>query len=89
MYKPCGFYFRKALREARTKAEAVRLGLHAVRELENMKKQLREAGIEPVRRFVLSTEPVAPTPTASPFPVLLVTVSHQDPPLPPERTKSS
>jgi hypothetical protein len=56
-YKPSGYYFRKALREAKTKEDAVEIGLQAVREMEHLKKVMRENhGIIPPRRFILSSE---------------------------------
>lgn len=55
-YKPSSFYFRAALRTSRTKAEAIEIGLQSVREIENLKEQMRAAGLAPVPRFVLSTE---------------------------------
>lgn len=55
-YKPSAFYFREALRSARTKREAIDYGMQAVRELEWLKQWIRERGFIPPRRFILSTE---------------------------------
>lgn len=55
-YKPSAYYFREALREARTKANAVEVGMQAVREIENLKEQMREVGIEPQPQHIMSNE---------------------------------
>lgn len=55
-YKPSAYYFRKALREAKTREDAVRVGLGAVSELENLKAWVREQGMIPPKRFVLPVE---------------------------------
>lgn len=55
-FKPSAYYFRAALRDARSLCEAIAVGLHAVRELENLADQLYEAGISPSHRFIMSSE---------------------------------
>lgn len=55
-YKPSAFYFRRAIRGARTKAQAQEAGLHAVREMEALKAWVREQGMIPPKRFVLADE---------------------------------
>lgn len=55
-YRPSAFYFRKALRTAKTKAEAVEVGLTVVAELENLKAWVREQGFIPPKRHLLRRE---------------------------------
>lgn len=55
-YKPSAYYFRKALQSAKTKKEAVEIGLQVVRELEAHKEFIRELGAWPPRKHILSTE---------------------------------
>ena len=55
-YRPSAFYFRRALREANSKQEAVRIGMILVAELENLKASIRERGIIPEKRFILLSE---------------------------------
>lgn len=55
-YKPSAFYFRKALRESKTRAEAVEIGLTAVLELEQLKAWVREQGLIPPKSYILPAE---------------------------------
>ena len=55
-YKPSAFYFRSAIRAARSIQEVKAHALHAVRELEALKEWVREQGMIPPRRFILDTE---------------------------------
>lgn len=55
-YQPSAYFFRKALRGARSKAEAVDVGLQVVRELEALKAFVRENGLIPPKRHVLKAE---------------------------------
>lgn len=56
-YKPSVYYFRRALRGAATKKEAIDVGLTVVAELENLKAWVRsECGVIPPKRFVLACE---------------------------------
>lgn len=55
-YRPSAYYFRKALRGAKTKAQAVEAGLQAVRELEYLKEWIRGQGMIPPKRYVLRSE---------------------------------
>lgn len=55
-YRPSAYYFRKALRESATVADARVIGLQAVRELEALKEWVRGQGMIPPRRFILNTE---------------------------------
>jgi hypothetical protein len=55
-HKPSAFYFRKALREAETLADAQEIGNQIIRELEMHKKFIAALGHEPPCQFILSTE---------------------------------
>jgi hypothetical protein len=55
-YRPSAWYYRKALRDARTKDEAVAVGMQLIKELEHLKEFVREQGLIPPRRFILNTE---------------------------------
>jgi hypothetical protein len=55
-YKSSAWYFRKALRESKTKKEAVEVGMLVVLELESLKAWVRERGAIPPKRFVLAAE---------------------------------
>lgn len=55
-YLPSALYFRRALRGAKTKADAVEVGLTAVAELENLKAWVREQGFIPPKCHLLKSE---------------------------------
>jgi len=55
-YKPSAWYYRKAIRSARTIEQASEAGLVAVLELEELKAWIREQGLIPPKRFVLRSE---------------------------------
>ena len=55
-YKPSAFFFRQALRESKTRAQAVRVAMQVVRELEALKAFIRSQGMIPPKRFVLRSE---------------------------------
>lgn len=44
-FKPSEFYFRRALRRAKKKADAVKIGLFLVREVEILTKHILDAGL--------------------------------------------
>jgi hypothetical protein len=55
-YKPSVWYFRAALRAAKSQEQAVAVGMQAVRELEMLKGWVRQQGMIPPKRYILSTE---------------------------------
>lgn len=55
-YRPSAFYFRSGLRAAKTKAQAVEIGLKAVAELEQLKAWVRERGMIPPKTHVMPEE---------------------------------
>lgn len=55
-HKPTEGYFRRALIAAETRADAIGVGLHAIREMEHMRQYAEEAGFEIPPRFIWSTE---------------------------------
>lgn len=55
-YKPSAFYYRHELRKARTKAEAVRIGMALVSEIEKHKHWIRERGMVPPKWLVMPSE---------------------------------
>lgn len=55
-YRPSSFYFRAALRDARTVEEAVEVGMRMALELEQLKEFCRDNGLIPPRRYILDTE---------------------------------
>ena len=55
-YKPSAFYFRSELRGAKTRAEAVEIGLRAVLELEQLKAWVREQGLRPPKLHIPASE---------------------------------
>lgn len=55
-HMPSAYFFRRAIHEAMTNGIMAPIALQAVRELENYAEQLRAAGVEPVSRFILTTE---------------------------------
>lgn len=55
-YRPSAYYFRRELRNSKTKAQAVAVGLHVVRELEYLKEWIRDQGLVPPRRFITKAE---------------------------------
>lgn len=55
-YKPSAYYLRKALRESKTREEAVDIGMTAVLELEQLKAYMREHGLIPPKVHILDIE---------------------------------
>lgn len=55
-YKPSAFYYRHELRKTRTKAEAVRIGMALVSEVEKHKQWIRERGMVPPKWLIMPTE---------------------------------
>lgn len=55
-YRPSAYYFRAALRAAKTTEQAREVGLQAVKELEALKEWVRSQGLIPPRRFIMDTE---------------------------------
>lgn len=55
-YRPSAYYFRKALSEAKTVADARAIGFQAVRELEMLKAWVREQGLIPPRQHITAQE---------------------------------
>jgi hypothetical protein len=55
-YKPSAYYYRTALRNADTKADAQDVGYAAVSELEHLKEWVREQGMIPPKWNVLAEE---------------------------------
>lgn len=53
---PSAYFFRRALNEASDLQRAKVVAAQVLKELENYAEQMREAGITPRARFVLSTE---------------------------------
>jgi len=58
-YRPSAYYFRQELRSARTKKEAIIVGLMLVSELEELKAWVREHGLIPPRFNVTPSERLA------------------------------
>lgn len=55
-YCPSAYYFRKALAEAKTLAEARRIGRTAILELEELKAWVRSQGMIPPKNHILDAE---------------------------------
>lgn len=55
-YKPSAFYYRHELRKARTKAEAVKIGLQLVIEIEKHKRWIRGRGMVPPKWLIMPSE---------------------------------
>jgi hypothetical protein len=55
-YKPSAFYFRTELRAARTKREAVQIGLHVIAELERLKAWVRDQDMIPPKWNLMPSE---------------------------------
>lgn len=55
-YRPSAYYFRKALRKAKSVEDAREVGFQAVLEMEALKEWVRERGLIPPRRFILREE---------------------------------
>ena len=55
-YQPSTYYFRLELENARTKREAVALGRHLCRELEELKAWVRERGLVPPKWHITRSE---------------------------------
>lgn len=67
--KPSAFYYRQALRSARTKEELVEIGLNLVGEIERHKEFIRARGFIPPKWYIMQTERDAKTPApVCPFP---------------------
>ncbi|MDP0495229.1 MAG: hypothetical protein Q7Q73_03375 [Verrucomicrobiota bacterium JB024] len=52
-YRPQAYYYRTALREARSVSEARRIGYMLCDEVEHLKEQVRECGMIPGRAHLL------------------------------------
>lgn len=66
--KPSAYYYRQALRSARTKREAVEIGLNLVDEIERHKRFIRNNGMIPPKWYIMQTEQDAKTAEVCPFP---------------------
>lgn len=55
-YRPSAYYFRRALAEAKTLAEARRIGRTAILELEELKAWVRSQGMIPPKNHILDAE---------------------------------
>lgn len=55
-YKPSAWYFREALRNARTREEAMEVGLQVVLEVEMLKEFIRDNGMIPPKSYILESE---------------------------------
>lgn len=55
-YQPSAFYFRHELTTAKTKREAVQIGLRLVRELEAHKEWIRAQGFIPPKFYITQSE---------------------------------
>lgn len=55
-YKPSAFYFRRELAEAKTLAEARRIGRRAILELEELKAWVRKQGLIPPKVYAPESE---------------------------------
>lgn len=55
-FRPSAFYFRRALRGAMSKNEAVEIGLHLCCELEMLKQWVRDQGMIPPKWHIMSSE---------------------------------
>lgn len=55
-FKPSAFYFREALRECESLDESLEVGLALCRELEELKRFIRELGEIPPKRFIMQSE---------------------------------
>ena len=58
-YKPSAYYFRSALRNARTRDEALAIALKLVAELELQKQWIREHGLVPPKWNIMRSESAA------------------------------
>ncbi len=70
-YKSSAYYFRAALRNARTKRAAVEVGLHAIAELEALKAWVRAQGMIPPKFMITQAEQISKSPAVQsviPFP---------------------
>ena len=55
-YKPSSFYFRKSLRQAATKEEAIEIGMTVILELETLKEWVRAQGLRPPKTHIHPSE---------------------------------
>ncbi len=55
-FKPSAWYFRRALRNAISREDAIEIGLQAVLEIETLKEFIRQHGLLPPKVYILSSE---------------------------------
>jgi hypothetical protein len=55
-YQPSAYFFRKSLREAATKEEAVEVGMVVILELETLKEWVRAQGLRPPKTHIHPSE---------------------------------
>jgi hypothetical protein len=68
-YQPTAFYYREALRAAKTRAAALEVGLELVLELERHKAWIRDQGLIPPKWLITPNERAAKAwAEVSPFP---------------------
>ena len=58
-YQPSAYFFRKELREAKTKEAAIEVGLTVVLELEMIKEWVRSKGMIPPKMHIHPSEAAA------------------------------
>jgi len=58
-YMPSAFYYRQALRTARTREDAIAVGLHVVAEVEQLKQWVRKQGLVPPKWHLMRSEVAA------------------------------
>lgn len=61
-YRPSAFYFRTAIRSAKSQAELAELALHLVAEHETLREWVREHGMVPPKWFITPSERAARAP---------------------------
>ena len=83
---PFAHFARASLRGARTKQEAVEIGLRLVRELEEHKAWIRAQGFIPPKFFIMKSEQIAKGwPPAVPCGSKVVWFAKEEPPPHPNR----
>lgn len=55
-YQPSAYYFRKELRNAKTKDAAIQVGMRAILELEMLKQFVRDNGLIPPKQHIPTSE---------------------------------
>lgn len=55
-YQPSAYYFRRELRNAKTKDAAIQVGMRAILELEMLKEWVRSKGMIPPKLHVPASE---------------------------------